>query len=32
MGIPFWGITIYLIIFVTVYFIWAIKKNKKEEK
>lgn len=31
MGVPFWGIVIYLIVFVTGYFVWAIKKNNKGE-
>lgn len=31
MGVPFWGIVIYLVVFVTGYFIWAIIKNKKGE-
>jgi len=31
MGVSFWGITIYSIVFVTLYFVWAIRKNRKEE-
>ena len=29
MGVPFWGIVIYLIVFVAGYFVWAIKKITK---
>ncbi len=31
MGVPFWGLVIYAVVFISGYFIWAIIKNSKEE-
>lgn len=31
MGVPFWGLVIYAIIFISGYFTWAIIKNSKED-
>jgi hypothetical protein len=32
MGAPFWGLVIYAVVFISGYFIWALKMNSKEEE
>ncbi len=31
-GFSFWGLVLYAVIFISGYFIWAIKENAKEEE
>lgn len=31
MGVPFWGLAIYAVVFLAGYFAWALYMNSKEE-
>lgn len=32
MGVAFWGLVIYAVVFIASYFSWAIYKNSREEE